>query len=277
MKATEISSARLRILNSGDLQAAVELSSLAGWNQTAEDWRMLMDLAPDGCFAIEVDGDLVSTTTVVCYGQRLAWIGMVLTRPEYRDRGFARRLLAHALDYADTRGIESVKLDATEFGQPLYAKFGFHVEQMIERWARPSIAYSRSVGDSCERSKFSCELDQHAFGADRSCMLKILAQRSHRYGDSDGFLFTRPGRSSAYLGPCVATSAETARALVMRAIDESPGSSWSWDLLPNNQQAVALALELSFSRQRILSRMYRGKLLSGCDDRVYAIAGFELG
>jgi GNAT superfamily N-acetyltransferase len=196
---TEISSIQLRKLNSGDVEA-VELSSLAGWNQTAEDWRMLMDLEPDGCFAVEADGRLVSTTTIVCYGNRLAWIGMVLTRPEYRGRGFARQLLAHALDYANRRGVETVKLDATEFGQPLYAQFGFLPEQTVERWVRPSTVHSPSRGNGADSGEFSRELDSQAFGADRSTMLKRLAGRSQLYAGSGAFLFVRAGCAHDFRG-----------------------------------------------------------------------------
>ena len=72
---------------------------------------MLLELAPAGCFAIEVDRLVAATTTLLCHGARLAWIGMVLTKPQYRHRGLARRLLAHALDQADALGIETVKLE----------------------------------------------------------------------------------------------------------------------------------------------------------------------
>jgi len=273
----EIASTQLRTLNAGDVEAAVELSSLAGWNQTAEDWQMLVDLAPDGCFAVEAAGELVSTTTIVCYGKRLAWIGMVLTRPEYRGLGFAQQLLAHALDYADMRGVETVKLDATEFGQPLYAKFGFLPEQTVERWVRPGTANSPSPGNCLDGSEFACELDSHAFGADRSTLLKRLARRSRVHADSGTFLFARAGRNFRYLGPSISTSIETIRPLFIRAIDESADAAWAWDLLPKNRPPVALALELGFSRQRLLTRMFRGKQLTRRDDMVYAIAGFELG
>src|SRR5579863_2424566 len=126
----------LRSLVASDIPAALGLSEQAGWNQTGEDWRMLVDLAPQGCLAIEVEGELAATTTLLCYGQRLAWIGMVLTKLPYRGRGFARRLLTQALTQADEMGIETVKLDATDQGRPLYEKMGFRFEQAVERWSR---------------------------------------------------------------------------------------------------------------------------------------------
>ena len=50
MIAMPVSAQQLRLLNSGDLTEAVELSAAAGWNQTEEDWSMLTELAPGGCF-----------------------------------------------------------------------------------------------------------------------------------------------------------------------------------------------------------------------------------
>ena len=133
-----------------------------------------MDLAPTNCFAIEADGRLVSTTTLLCYSQRLAWIGMVLTRANYRGRGFARRLLATALDRADSLGIETVKLDATDEGKPIYEKFGFKAEQPVERWSRPGSdrpSESRRSRWSSLLSPHLRELDFQAFGTDRSNIL----------------------------------------------------------------------------------------------------------
>jgi GNAT superfamily N-acetyltransferase len=268
--------AQLRVLDSDDLAAAFELSAAAGWNQTTEDWSMLLALAPEGCFGIEADGELASTTTLVCYGRRLGWVGMVLTKPEYRGRGFARRLVAHALQHADSLGIETLNLDATEQGRGLYESFGFRSEQLVERWSRPGDAASHTL-HSFSLSQDAMNLDIRAFGVDRSAMLAQLATRSEVYSDSEAFLFARAGRTTAYIGPCVASGPGPGRSLITKVVHASPGTAWSWDLLAKNGEAVALASALGFTRRRLLTRMARGKLLSGEDDMVFAIAGLELG
>src|SRR5262245_43062166 len=106
-----------------DVAAAFELSEAAGWNQTQQDWRRLLALEPEGCFGCECDGRLVATSTLLCHGPELAWLGMVLTHPDYRRRGFAAQLVEAALVLAQRRGIASVKLDATDQGRPLYLRF----------------------------------------------------------------------------------------------------------------------------------------------------------
>jgi len=267
---------QLRNLNNNDLAAALELSTLAGWNQTADDWRMLLELAPDGCFGMEVGGHVVVSATLVCYGDRLGWIGMVLTHPEFRHQGFAKQLFEHVLAIADSLGVKTFKLDATDQGQHLYESYGFKSEQAIERWFRPG-SLDREISEpSVEFTKLH-QLDREAFGADRSKLLEKLARRGRCCSDSAAYAFSRPGRSFSYLGPCLAESAEAARQVLEMAIGIPEAGGWFWDLLPANRNAVAVASEMGFAPQRRLMRMFRGEELSGNDQLVYAIAGFELG
>jgi len=282
MVGKEISTKQLRVMTIDDLAAAVELSTAAGWNQTAEDWQMLMALEPHNCFAIEADGRLVATTTLLCYSQRLAWIGMVLTSASYRGRGFARHLLAAALERADSLGIETVKLDATDEGKPIYERFGFKAEQPVERWtwsgSEPSPpSESRRSSPSLSLSPHLRELDLQALGTDRSRILQALARRSTLQLASNAFLFSRPGRTTQHLGPCIADDPAAAREIILSMLKTCVHSSWSWDLLPANKEAVALASESVFTRQRCLTRMARGKPLRGREEMIFAIAGFELG
>ena len=268
----------LRLLTEKDVPAAMELSTQAGWNQTPEDWRTLIQLDSKGCFGVEVEGRLVATTTLLCYGRLLAWVGMVLTRIEWRGRGFARNLLATALARADQLGIATVKLDATEQGQPVYEKMGFRGEQPVERWFREGSSQTAEQATSEKSlSHASLCLDSQAFGAERSRLLHELGKRSAISSRTGGYLFSRPGRVSDYIGPCVAKNREAAQRLIEARINNSSASSWFWDVISQNRDAISLAQELGFKPQRHLLRMVRGKELPGNDSLVYGIAGFELG
>jgi GNAT superfamily N-acetyltransferase len=266
----------IRLLRAEDVPALFQLSADAGWNQTEEDWLMLLDLAPKGCFAIEADGQVVATTTVVCYGPTLAWVGMVLTMREYRRRGLARRLLTKLLAQVDEMGVETTKLDATKQGLPLYEQFDFHAEQKVERWSRPGGSGAQLATTARAHKAAWRDLDKLAFGADRSCVLDKLAQRNHPVTRSQSYLFARPGRTTAYMGPCLGENSKTVRDLIERCL-QNTNCGWSWDLFPSNQEAVELAHHFGFALQRQLVRMVRGRPLQQNERAMYAIAGFELG
>jgi predicted GNAT family N-acyltransferase len=272
-----MSQENLRLLRPADLPGAVELSRLANWNQTIDDWEMLLRLDPHGCFAIEVDGQIVATATLLCYGKRLAWIGMVLTRPEYRRRGFAKRLMQTALERASDLEIESIKLDATADGQPLYEKLGFRMEQVIERWLRDGQSTNKLTQPALRAVPPPLEMDREAFGADRAMLLRQLASRNQPDSNAEAYNFSRSGARCQYLGPCVARDQKSARAVIARTVQASPQSSWYWDLLSSNQNAIDLAAEFGFAPQRRLERMVLGDSIAKNDQMVYAIAGFELG
>ena len=85
-------------LSADDVAGGLGLSDGAGWNQTDDDWRRFVRLAPAGCLAATARGRLVATTTTTRYGRDLAWIGMVLTAPEFRGQGLASRLMARTLE-----------------------------------------------------------------------------------------------------------------------------------------------------------------------------------
>jgi ribosomal protein S18 acetylase RimI-like enzyme len=273
---TEAGGEKLRKLYAEDIPFAAQLSAQAGWNQTEEDWRTLLQLSPEGCLAIEVDGHLVATTTLLCYGRTLAWIGMVLTKAEYQRRGCAKRLLAQALEIADTMGIATVKLDATDQGQPLYESLGFRKEQEIERWSRPGGNAAQLSPHRASAEEPWRDLDSLVFAADRTQLLERLAHINAPRSISQSFLFSRPGRVSAYLGPCISEDPGRARRMIDECV-QNTRFGWAWDLFPRNRDAVALARDLGFSPKRHLVRMTRGKELRGNENAIYAIAGFELG
>ncbi len=54
-----------------------------------------------------------------------AYIMNMYTRPEYRRKGIAYKMLDMLVTHAKERGITSISLEATDMGRPLYEKYGF--------------------------------------------------------------------------------------------------------------------------------------------------------
>ncbi len=119
-----------RLLSIDDLDAALGLSTAAGWNQRLDDWRMLLRQAPAGSFAAITDGRLVGTAIGIDYGG-FGWIAMMLVDPAHRGRGVGRCLLEAAMDALPSD--RPIRLDATPMGRPLYQRYGFEDEAMLTR------------------------------------------------------------------------------------------------------------------------------------------------
>ncbi len=270
----------VRALTRADIPAAMRIKEAAGWNQTEIDWHNLLCLGPETCFGLECGGALAATATAVCYERGLAWIGMVLTDPAHRRRGFARRLMEHLIEALAARQVDWIKLDATEAGAPLYRSLGFEAECAIERWG--SVAADVRGIPSLSWPGWQPGLDRQAFGADRSQLLEMLAPLGAAAVADEGYAMARPGSQAAYFGPCVSRGPGTAAELLAWFLARHPGEPVYWDLLPDNVEAVRLARACGFAPQRRLVRMARrgtpgAAPLDRDDSLVFAIAGFEFG
>src|SRR5688572_1939598 len=111
-----IMSVSIGTLREVDLAEVIALSTGEGWNQTEADWRRLLSLAPDGCFAARVGGRLVGTVTTTMYDRALAWIGMMIVHPTSRRQGIGEAMMTRALAHLDAAGVSCVRLDATPAG-----------------------------------------------------------------------------------------------------------------------------------------------------------------
>ena len=106
-----------RALTTADLPRAEALSALIGWNQTQADWAAFLAAGQ----AQGLDGDdpgcLAASAATIGYGPDLAWISMVLVRPELRRQGHASRLMAWAVESLRAAGTGCLALDATPAGR----------------------------------------------------------------------------------------------------------------------------------------------------------------
>lgn len=277
----------IRLMTPLDIPGAMRLKEAAGWSQSSEDWARLLALEPGGCFVDERDGIIAGTTTALCYGSDLAWIGMVLVDPEYRRQGIARGLMEFALDWLKRKRVRCVKLDATDQGRPLYFNLGFIDECPIERWARDPAGeltlggFENALPDLVQLEDET--LDRAAFGVARDHVISSLleAEDGDCLSTPDGFLLGRKGSAARFLGPCVAASERSAAGLISTFLARHSAEPVFWDLLPANVSARRLASSFGFeSRRRLVRMVLKGgesTLSIEHPEHVYATAGFEFG
>jgi GNAT superfamily N-acetyltransferase len=276
----------IRLLFEADIPAAMRLKQAAGWNQTEEDWRRLLALEPNGCFAAVKDGRLVGTTTTTTYANDLAWIGMVLVDPHERRQGIATRLMNVALDYLKDK-VATVKLDATAQGKPVYEKFGFQVESLLERWSGTSNARNAetpSVLDH-EAVRDLLALDQMAFNVDRSklieklindaCVSPVLLRAAD--GTLSGYTLARRGTNADYVGPVIAKAPQHAEPLLDQVLNQLPGPRVYIDFNMECGAGTKLLSDRGFVKERDLIRMSAGAWAEKTSPVVVAIAGPETG
>ncbi|HEY3320273.1 MAG TPA: GNAT family N-acetyltransferase [Planctomycetota bacterium] len=288
-----------RPLTAADIPSAQRLRQQAHWNQSDEDWRHLIEMDPEGCFAAELDGRIVGTATAARFEPAsgpgsFGWVGMVLVDEACRGKGLGSALLTRAIDYLRNCDVETVKLDATPMGRPVYLKQGFRDECMLERWKgipalnaadAPPCPGIRLAPVNSHDLNYLVGFDAHAFGAQRR---QILASWMHAWPERSigawngsrlvGYALARRRANWPQIGPVVCETPEIGIALLARAFELAAGREVVLDLFSENKWSIELAQRAGLTQQRTLTRMYHGPNASpGHREQLAAIAGPEVG
>ncbi len=292
----------IRALDARDLPGALELTRAASWNQNEADWRMMLDLghgwgidAPAG----EAPARLAASIVILPYGNAFAWVSMVLVAPAFRGRGYAQRLLRHALGAIARNGSGGV-LDATPAGHPVYRQEGFIDSWGFRRLRRdaapgavaPSqVAPTKPVAASAAVRKLQerdwpaiAALDRDAFGGDRTTLLRRLAARlpqaAHvleRDGRLAGFVLGRDGQDAQQIGPLVCEDPAAVPALLDAALSSVDGPVYV-DAADHHRSLHDALVQRGFVEQRPFTRMLHAlERAPGDERRVFLVAGPELG
>lgn len=266
-------------MTEADLPRAAALSRLIGWNQVERDWSLFLR---DGEGRAVDDGQdaLAATAAFIRYGEDLAWISMVLVRPDQRRRGHATALMRWAVE--TLRGTGCAALDATPAGREVYRQLGFRDLWGFARWSLPApLPMALGVRPLCEDDwPAVMALDAEAFGAPRPRLLRDFAARLPHAAfiaeNGSGFALARDGARGPQIGPVVAVKDATARALVAAARNALPGVV-VLDL-PDARRGLAEWLtQHGGAVLRPFTRMALGADTPGVPAQIAAVAGPEFG
>jgi hypothetical protein len=217
----------IRPFTSDNIPDALRLCAQANWNHVAADWQRIIDLLPEACLG-GFDGNVMrSTCTLTQFGKQ-GWVGTFLVDERLRGTGEGKAICRATLNKAEALGIETLGIDSSDLGRPIYSKNGFFLtDQGIELWtgvapeagpADPSVVALRPA-PAHWGSLLS--LDRHSVAVDRGRQLRHLADEQGAScrllmedGQVAGFGFVRPGKMTGAIGPVVAKDLARAQKVV---------------------------------------------------------------
>ena len=276
---------KIRPLVPADAEDGLRLSTQAGWNHLLADWQRSIALSPETCLGM-FDGDELAATCAITEFGELGWFGLFLVDEGHRRKGLGTQVFDALLKLGRERGIQRFAMDSSDAGRPIYTRYGFELNEGIERWLGPNAA-GTARADLLRESDWGAllELDREVAGIDRGAQLRLLAGEEGarvRVVPEGGFGFTRPGRLAGSIGPVVARDPETAGVIIDALLadrHELDGERQVVvDLLDNNI-TKRLMTERGFTKSRRNIRMFLPQsgesVLTG--SFVYAATGLGMG
>lgn len=270
----------LLVLGPADAPDGLALSDAAGWNQTAEDWRLF--LRQGRVFGLRENeaNRLVATAAALPYAGGLGWVSMVLVAPEWRHQGLATQLMGHCIAHLRALGATPV-LDATPAGQPAYARLGFQAGFALARWEGTLPSAPPAPGTGLADAITIARLDGLANGCDRGVMLVDFLRRAGTRAwvapPGNAFVLAREGLRATQVGPLVAPDPASALSLLQRALAALRGPVFL-DVPERWTALTAWLQDHGFARQRSFARMALGAApIASVNDRLFVLAGPEFG
>jgi predicted N-acetyltransferase YhbS len=279
----------IRQMVTTDVGVAMALKEAEGWNQTESDWLFFLKHNPELCLVACMEGKVVGTVTAINYNNVISWIGMMLVHRNSRGQGVGKLLLQTVIK--KLRSGDSIKLDATPAGRPVYQKLGFVEELELNRMVAPTLK-------SLDQPDFLkvlpvrdvdipdiTDFDSSIFGTSRPELIRYLVKNKpeHCYcireGEQlSGFALMRKGTRFNHIGPIQAVSFSDAKLLISNLLLQTQGEPVVLDILADKLELRNWLEEVGFTCQRSLTRMYLGGIPERSHaDMNFAISGPELG
>lgn len=281
---------KLRKMVLSHMDSLMKLKDAEGWNQLEKDWALLISYKQSVNLVALLDDQIVGCITAINYDNTVAWIGMMLVDKDFRGQGISKLLLLNVIEKLDK--CDSIKLDATPAGRPVYLKLGFLDEYTLNRMTNPSVS-NICLSDKPERTEQIkptdipevAAFDKKVFGADRTKLIislyasyPELAWYIKENNSIAGFCLGRRGQNYTQIGPVHASTANGARALIHSAIDQLTGQAVVVDISAAQSEISGWLEACGFIVQRPFERMFLStNPHPGIVKCQYLICGPELG
>ncbi|MGA3029165.1 MAG: GNAT family N-acetyltransferase [Candidatus Limnocylindrales bacterium] len=171
----------IREMTKADIDAAVELARAQGWRDRRPFYDLVFRIPTCQPLAGVVEERLIATGVATSSGP-VGWLGSVAVAAEWRRRGIGRAMTDELCRRLRAARCETLSLEATETGRPMYERMGFRTvttyhqlqaDHLPEAPDPPPGARARTFEPSDLPAVF--DLDRQATAEDRSMPLSVLA------------------------------------------------------------------------------------------------------
>lgn len=263
----------LRAMKNNDVEELTIMTDEVGWGFTEESWRVM--IASGLGFVLEApNGDLAASSLVFRYHQRLAFLGMIIVREQYRGLRLATKIMDAAEGAVDQNSMP-LGLIATTDGEPVYRARGYRTVTDCVTLSRPSDAGSTSAPAlddiryqplGSENFEAVCTLDKEACQLDRTTILAAMTTAGFKgitaWDRNEnkllGYVFLSPKKSKTVIGPVVAKERSVALALCQMLI-YGREEEFSMNILSHQPEFLLDLENLGFQIQKTSSLMMHGK------------------
>ncbi|MER7314571.1 MULTISPECIES: GNAT family N-acetyltransferase [Streptomyces] len=258
-----------------------------GWNPGLDDGHAFFGADPHGFLIGRLDGEPVTSVSVVRYGGSFGFLGFYLTRPSLRGRGYGLRTWQ-----AGTARLAGrvVGLDGVPAQQDNYRRSGFRrawgnarYEGVVPAGITPPAGVTLTDARALPFVRLAA-YDRRFFPEPRDSFLApwITAPRrtalaALQDGEVAGFAVLRACREASRIGPVHADSPEVAATLVSALASKTPDVPVAIDVPDVNPAAVRLAEQLGLTPSFDTARMYTGPVPEFDRAGVFGITSLELG
>ncbi len=276
----------IRAARASEVEQIIAWAAAEGWNPGLQDAACFRAQDPDGLLVGLVDGVMVSAISVANYGPDFAFLGLYITQPEYRGRGYGLAVWQAGLKHAGQR---TVGLDGVPAQQANYRRAGFSTHHGNSRYGGMPTLPAGSPNANiipATQAAFAALVayDAGCFPAERPDFLRHwisapghIALALQRQGHLAGYGVLRPCREGSKIGPLFADDTAAAEALFGALLAQSPQGPVFIDCPETNPAARKMAETAGLSPSFATARMLTGPIRPILTQRVFGITSLELG
>jgi hypothetical protein len=272
--------------SAADVALMAEWAAAENWNPGLTDAQAFVVADPRGFLIGRIDGEPVTSISVVRYGKTFGFLGMYITKPHARGRGLGYRTWQAGMSRLTGR---TVALDGVVSQQDNYRRSGFHPAWTNVRFEGPAPDIEAPAGVRIVDARdipFDqlAAYDRRFFGAPRDAFLAAWisaparsARVAVRDGDIVGFGVVRDACAASRVGPLFAADGSIALALVSSLARAQDAHTVAVDVPGVNELGLAWAEAAGWAPSFETARMYTGPAPEIDRSGLFGITSLELG